>query len=959
MLSAQQQPQPVITDDELNENLELPTVDPTEEQALSDLEVITQENELYELIKDRACESQIEISTLEQVISKLIPPGGASIGALLDLARNSLTTPDDALSHVLSSTIIEESPLPATTSQKDTVYYIRSISMEVKEAIRLTNIYRDASYDDDFCDDLLQELEKVPAGDNVYMRYVGCTSATTPQERHQDDIKAKIRTRFQHFYNTLIQNTSANVSIHQLDLLTVPGGELGKGSDPQPMGNEDQLQAIKQHFNTLHGVLQSKKTPTTNRMAGMLKSDYIDFLSQQASEGYGLDIDGKRVFPLMIFGKDITLSDFKNHDRFFDESRAGNITKLLAETSIVRTLGVQLMVTLGYDPAVVAFSQFRDWYGLGVKEYRDTIGIPTIINMDTDFDYENSDYDAEPSEHWTIVVPHVHPGNVSYGPGRPDILRMMYLTWAMTFLLLDTILKMNGDTSLSFKPGSKAFAEDAIKRLEERDDYGVLKLELDQSREAVNAWRIKDSSGRREKAIFRGSDYYVFDSASGTLAQEKHFERYGYANGEPNSQERIKQVKRLQAANWSVFRKQIQTVYDNDKSKWRAWLLNLTQGTNIFQSALATIQLGPLGYLNNFPRPPNFAEDDNSWMNDDELVNWSHQEKARRMRDNLPAGYFMRERQQYAALRNGHCERAEVELFIKVPVWVDTNGRAHFSVKHNNQVLRYPNGITIGASLAQSKVYLDFDPSISNDALVVKNEVDELLPNAEEPIKIHAYQLKALYDPYYQVMKYTAQTLFVDDVAFQDENVFQWEHVIRQVKIEFDKVHTSPPIDGNKHIWTLGQYSTEGPVPGTETFPYNIDPDLITVPITAQKGAFRITNVEPFIAWWRKYHLKTTPGTKLLVDYTGETKGLYPSMSEFWAEFTAAVDDYDFPADDLNPYFMIRDFKKPQSLNKTCFDKFGWDKKKSAKPLHISSPYQVNRPPQYPHHQHQQREKLL
>lgn len=375
-------------------------------------------------------------------------------------------------------------------------------------------------------------------------------------------------------------------------------------------------------------------------------------------------------------------------------------------------------------------------YGLGVKEYSDIIGIPTITNTNTNFDYENSEYDAEPGDYWTLVVPHIHPGNVSYGPGRPDILRMMYLTWAMTFLLLDTILQMDAE-EVSLNRGSKAFVEEALRRLGERQDYSVLKVELDQSREAVNVWRSKDTSGetmmmiyysscrnlfeitgRREKAIFRASDYYVFDSTSGTLAQEKHFKRYGYTKGEPNSQDRIKQVKRLQATNWSIFRKQLQKTYNNDKTKWRTWLLNLPQNTNIYQSALVTIQLGEIGYLRNFPHPPGFAGNDYSWINDDELVNWSHQEQARLMRAKLPAGFFTRERQQYAALRNGHCERGAVEYFIKVPVYVDANARAHFSVKLNDQVQRHPDGITINPALANKKVYLDYDPDVSKDSLV-------------------------------------------------------------------------------------------------------------------------------------------------------------------------------------------------------------------------------------------------
>lgn len=218
--------------------------------------------------------------------------------------------------------------------------------------------------------------------------------------------------------------------------------------------------------------------------------------------------------------------------------------------------------------------------------------------------------------------------------------------------------------------------------------------------------------------MFRGSDYGMFDSASASLAQQNLWKRYGFAEGPPNSEPRQKQVKRLQATGWSVFKKQLANVYHGNTEKWRQWLLDLKEKTNIFQSALATIQLGPHGHLKNFPRPPHFAPEDDSWMNDEELVAWSYQEKARQMRAALPAGFFLRERQQYAALKNGHCNRGAVELFIKVPVWVDPTGRAHFSVKVGDHIYRRADGLTVGAAFAGQVVYLDYDPDKSKDSLV-------------------------------------------------------------------------------------------------------------------------------------------------------------------------------------------------------------------------------------------------
>lgn len=134
-------------------------------------------------------------------------------------------------------------------------------------------------------------------------------------------------------------------------------------------------------------------------------------------------------------------------------------------------------------------------------------------------------------------------------------------------------------------------------------------------------------------------------------------------------------------------------------------------------------------------------------------------------------------------------------------------------------------------------------------------------------------------------------------------------------------------IDNNKHIWTIGQYDAEGPVPGPENN-FNVDPSKLKTCISSQKGAYTTTNVEPFIEWWREYHLNSPADTEVLLDYAGETMAQHPNVHEFWTNFAVVVQEYHFTEQDLKPYYNIRDSKKPQSLNKLCFDKFGWAKQK-------------------------------
>lgn len=99
-------------------------------------------------------------------------------------------------------------------------------------------------------------------------------------------------------------------------------------------------------------------------------------------------------------------------------------------------------------------------------------------------------------------------------------------------------------------------------------------------------------------------------------------------------------------------------------------------------------------------------------------------ELAHKMRFTPPSNFFMSERQQYAALKNGHCDRGEVEPFIMVPVWVDVNGRAHFTVKHEGKLSRHTNEVVIGANRGiHGKVYLDYDPKFDIESLVSPSSV--------------------------------------------------------------------------------------------------------------------------------------------------------------------------------------------------------------------------------------------
>ncbi|KAI9271618.1 hypothetical protein BDA99DRAFT_300566 [Phascolomyces articulosus] len=129
----------------------------------------------------------------------------------------------------------------------------------------------------------------------------------------------------------------------------------------------------------------------------------------------------------------------------------------------MRELRTIVIVTLGFQPASVAYLYFRDGYicySLGENECITKIGMPEII------DYNNncvaSTLTLEPNASFRILMPHLHPGFVSYGPTDPIILRFMYLTWCKTILLIDVVLDMSLIDVSNNEPGSRQFCEEAL-----------------------------------------------------------------------------------------------------------------------------------------------------------------------------------------------------------------------------------------------------------------------------------------------------------------------------------------------------------------------------------------------------------------------------------------------------------------------------------------------------------------
>lgn len=125
-------------------------------------------------------------------------------------------------------------------------------------------------------------------------------------------------------------------------------------------------------------------------------------------------------------------------------------------------------------------------YSLGRTEYLSTIGTPFITSTDLNFDYQSAE-DVQP-EAQVLVVPHLDPGFVSYGPADPRILRLMLLTWIRTLVLIHCCYEELQDPATPNQRGTLAFCQGALNRLTTREQESGFDARLEEARTAVEQY---------------------------------------------------------------------------------------------------------------------------------------------------------------------------------------------------------------------------------------------------------------------------------------------------------------------------------------------------------------------------------------------------------------------------------------------------------------------------------------
>ncbi|KAI7886316.1 hypothetical protein K492DRAFT_190282 [Lichtheimia hyalospora FSU 10163] len=556
--------------------------------------------------------------------------------------------------------------------------------------------------------------------------------------------------------------------------------------------NVEGVRHVNQELLALFQEYRAELTGVDQVMAGRITDEHLELFAHQAlphANRFHQVNEQTAMVPSMMVGKDNTVQDFSLQHGFFEGSRSGTITGDLMRMALngmqnqplANHLDLQLqvpcfgdlwpipkhdyfwelhtqslsrmlahvnpavMVTCGFDVARVAMSNFHDRYALSSPRYRDIVGVPMIINHDATFSYEDEPEGAEPQQGWCVVIPHMHPGTANYGNVDPRIIRMMFLCWIRTLLLVDAAINIAAESP--HPTGSQAFAQQLLAEWQNREPV-ALSDAINEARIAVNELRSNGQAGiallQRNEGLPVGLGARNIGETSRRTLLEK-WQRYGWAEGAIGSAERVQHYVRLSRYQWPELLSC--PSYNNDREAFRNWFINqLAQGTNVMQAILRRAQeenIQPMGDLTPMQvhylttrcqPPPDWPQDDNTWILIDDLREAAMEAARIRFREKwggptLGNPELNRQRRNEYLTRQGNIA---YETFNMCRVKVSSM-KARLRVIINDQQLYIPDGIAIQSNVTNGIRFIDYDPNVEQHGLVIRDEFGNILPSAQQP----------------------------------------------------------------------------------------------------------------------------------------------------------------------------------------------------------------------------------
>lgn len=140
--------------------------------------------DIIERVQERLENSRMFVSSgVDTVMSPILydknPQG---LDTFLRFVENSHLVSDETMCQFLGAVVD-----PNGHVERATQFYVRSIKFTCAEARQIMWVYCDSYYDRPYASSFLDSLADIPEESPVYMRYAGCTHASTPTQRTIDD----------------------------------------------------------------------------------------------------------------------------------------------------------------------------------------------------------------------------------------------------------------------------------------------------------------------------------------------------------------------------------------------------------------------------------------------------------------------------------------------------------------------------------------------------------------------------------------------------------------------------------------------------------------------------------------------------------------------------------------------------------------------------------------------------
>ncbi|KAJ3172623.1 hypothetical protein HDU88_005953 [Geranomyces variabilis] len=431
-----------------------------------------------------------------------------------------------------------------------------------------------------------------------------------------------------------------------------------------------------------------------------------DMMIQQATPRSFVREAGKEVLMVLV-GKDITLEDFISNVPFLEgESRAGRLTadylariyswehqmpawdyrlissktlpfvdlcsfpRFSKDPALYQMLASYLrattpLITLTFSQPVSSIAAANFYHSIGIRqdEFLDNVGVPRLAHYAPADWLTDNTMQGPPAGYWTIVIPHIHPGNDKYGTQRAALHRVLDLTWWIT-MYVGQIMRDRRS------PFYQTVSRDAlVQRV-----YNELSLPDAQLAGEHIAFAAVRAELARAKAELRNRDGVTLITSpthrvealveaqirsSGAL---QRMERCGKADGAPNSAARASQVNYLWKLNIPDLHMHIPRTQEQ---AWRAWMSKRKRGKYYLGCVIhdtTPADVHTRAMLRQFA-PEGLAMGDD-WMADPVQRRKALARKGQQLRAGLPEDFFSPEAQRLRVLG----QQAADPIYQHIPV---------------------------------------------------------------------------------------------------------------------------------------------------------------------------------------------------------------------------------------------------------------------------------------------------